>query len=325
MPGSDLVAYTLMARPHRTEDWLRLGYMDGDDNPPSDLFETISPLLTKDETWSTGAGTDEVTCEVSASFNPTDRPRTVYGRVKVGERGERYDVHLADDETTVAVRPLDQRSQQMFFWLTVPERGRRGLLLVERVGNRGIRNRFWDEHLLAGITNAHPGTKVELAHFYPEKVWEEFIDHDGKVAKIRLQKVLLTEDDSKAADDQARFTNHGTLEVSVNRPRLSVARETVAGWFQNGLSTEEAVEVLLPEQEQRDHVAGLEPERIIVEIDLGSHGQRTVVIDRPDRKGRAGYKVTGVDVDDDGYPKVHEMADFAAGLEQDLTAALGWA
>lgn len=322
MPQHNLVAYTLTIHPRGEPDSpLRAGWLDGDSEAPRDLIGVLSDILVPDTVWRQNEGTPNEVSGRILSRERLDQEPTLYGRIRVGGRGQRNDITKASGEE-IQVWTDDEVHRPVFYWITAPPQSKRALILTERVGQFGVRSAFWDTFVLQGLREALPDRIPEMPHWYPKRILEDYLEHGSGLSGATLRKVVLEQDENKAIDDPARVIKYGSLEVRVNR-KWKPAQDVMEKLLGNQLDMNEAIEVLIPPQAISGPVKNISPDELILSVDFDNRNPISVSVTR-DRTPRAGFPVGAIDVDAEGYPLLDAMVNRAKEVQKDVSGALGW-
>lgn len=283
--------------------------------PRVDLYGLVQELMPAGLRWPVGgAGDDGRHGSVHSLAAPVDQPRRLHGRLLVGQSGVRSDIR---QQQVVIRRQLDDVEERpLYFFLNLPERSTRGLLLVERHGHLGVQQAFWNDVLRQAFRDRHNDLSLKLEHFYPTDVIEEYEAKQGRinnaVVVTSLRQSSTTDDLDVVAPDVEEI---GTLQISVKRRW----RDMTHAWGREllGMTGSSAVSYVLPDGPEADLIAQMQAEEVRVGVTLDDGERRTVVLGQ-DYAPRVGYTLPDVTLDEEGYPALDAMLEQALVLEPTL-------
>ncbi len=320
--SSKFFAHTVHVRPFRggLDDRLPLGDLGGG----RDLLAILrDDLLREGQSWDDGAGErDPMHHGEVGRVLELPAERRLHGRILVGTSGIRSDLHRRDGSVVQRQRE-DVERRPLYFWLNLPERATTGLLLVEQHGHLGVRRAFWEQVVQRRFRLLHHDLLLDIAHYYPLSVWQEYEQYDGELTGATVIARLRPPLSDNQLDDIGPDVDElGTLRIGIDRNFRRVARDSVGRMLRGDASREEAIELLLPQSPDADSVRALNHEEVRLAVDLGAAGKRTVVLGR-DSAPRVGYEIQdGIRDDDQGFPDLEAMARQARDLEPVLLGAM---
>ncbi len=188
-------------------------------------------------------------------------------------------------------QPDDVEERPLYFFLNLPQRSTRGLLLVERHGHLGVQQAFWTDVLVRAFRDKYPHLALKLEHFYPADLIQEYEDKQGRINGVVVVTALhrsSTDDHLQAARPEVEEVGH--LQVGVKRNWRSLSHE----WGRTllGLTSETAVAYVLPEGPEAELIEQMQTDEVRVGIQLNDDTKRTVVLGR-DYAPRIGYTRLG--------------------------------
>lgn len=288
--------------------------------PSTDLLELVQTLMPQGMRWpAQDDSTSDRHGRVESLRSVGRQPRRLHGRLLVGQSGVRSD--LRQRERVVQRQPADVEERPLYFFLNIPRRSTRGLLLVERHGHLGVQQAFWNDVLVHAFRERYPELTLKLEHFYPADLIEEYEAKQGRINGA----VVVTGLHQAATGDGLRATGPhtqtvGSLHIGVRRSWRALSHEW--GRALLGMDSENAVTYILPDGPEAELIARMEADEVRVDIQLNDGTKRHAVLGR-DYAPRAGYALPDVNVDDDGYPDLDAMRQQAQALEPTLLSGLG--
>lgn len=322
---SELFAYTVTA--HKRGDKsnrLRMDKLDATDGSKSgsDVLAAFDAVVKKGVEWPPppAAGQDdtrETISRVETVTTPKADPRVRYGRVRVTRAAIRHDVEQAGTGNTIAIQDEDREGRPLFFWFVAPAGLTNALLLTERRQRFGIVSGFWANVLLARLKSQFSGATSELNYFVPNPVWEQYKEKGGGIEGLVLQRVMAEDREDRELDEPTRRKAGGLVTLQVDRSVLP-ARQKVADVFRKG-DKAQAIELVVGDTAEAFDSEQFDTVKMKVVID----GKRRTVVIGKDRVPQIGYPVTGVRLDNEGYPKADDMAKFATNLARGIGRPIG--
>ncbi|MFC3689546.1 hypothetical protein [Aquipuribacter hungaricus] len=281
-----------------------------------DLHELVQELMPAGLQWpADGAGDEGRHGSVDSLSLPTGRPRRLHGQLLVGQSGVRSDIR--QQQRVVVRRQLnDVEERPLYFFMNLPKRSTRGLLLVERHGHLGVQQAFWNDVLIRAFRNRHTDLALKLEHFYPANIIEEYESRQGRINSAVVVAALRR---SRAMDDLESVgpdvEEVGTLQIGVKRRW----RDLTHAWGREllGLTGGDAVTYVLPDGPEARLVEQMQAEEVRVGVTLDDGEHRTVILGQ-DYAPRAGYTLPDVALDAAGYPALDAMLEQALTLEPTL-------
>ena len=284
-----------------------------------DLYDVVQTLIPPGLHWPADPGEGDRHGTVESLQAPTGQPRRLHGRLLVGQSGVRSEIR---QKVQVVRRELeDVEERPLYFFLNLPERSTRGLLLVERHGHLGVQQAFWNDVLLTAFRDRHPDLALKLEHFYPSDLIEEYEAKqgliNGAVIVTALRRSVIGDDlDSTGPDVQ----QVGSLEIRVKRRWRDLSHE----WGRTllGMEGSSAVSYVVPEGPESALVEQMQADEVRVAVKLNDGTSRNVVLGQ-DYSPRAGYTLPDIELNEAGYPSLDAMLRQALELEPMLMGALG--
>lgn len=203
-----------------------LSYLNG-------YFKGIQGVLTNA---GGSTGTQQRTFTYVAPY--TGCPGVVSGWYEAGVYGHRSNIYDVQTKALVHAKGKHQADMLPFhfnFYVPVtpnPADRTRGLLLLSRINNSGVRG-IVAPHLIDSFNKAHPGLKLKIERFLPEKVVKNFTQ-DGAVKKIILIKNTLPKDLANAVSPNDYKSVHN-MEVIIRAKRKSKFDDV--NWMLNGFNS----------------------------------------------------------------------------------------
>ena len=197
---------------------------------------------------------------------------SVAGYYKAGVYGHQSEIFNTSSKKTVHIRKKDEADLLPFhfnFYFPVTQNiadRTRGLLLLSRINNAGVRS-IISPHLIESFSKAHPGLKLKIERFLPEKIVSNFTK-DGSVKKIILVKNTLPKDlaDAVSPNDYKKVQS---MELIIKAKRYSKFDDVnwVMNRFKNGNSKFDPKAIFT--------LGDFTPDRVKVELTTGGR-KRTI-------------------------------------------------
>lgn len=239
--------------------------------------------------------------------------RTLAGLLEAGEYGFEAELYNVDSRTTAYRRTTkDAELLPFYFLLSVPPAATRGILVLERFRQFGIRAALWKD-FLEHFANYREEFVIELEPLIPVDLIEK-IRQSEDLKSVRFIRFGIPSDIADALDpDRPVDEEEGVLELVVKaRPGAKLpALNRVTGWLRGEGALGEIIEL-----------HGLEFDHVKVQVDIGGK-QRTIDIGDTSHI-RALFDVTGeVERDESGHPRLASIDGVARDLLGDLHIQLG--
>jgi len=221
-----LSVYTLRVR-DLSDEYLNLDTACGQ----TSLFEIFSRFLDERETQASHDSSNKKLLRVSRK---DVRGRTIRGIIETGEYGYESDLYdVKHNKVSYKRRVNDAEIFPFYFLLSLPKNRDKGILILERFGQFGIRkllggdfNQYFADHCGDNSLRIYPLTSQHLI---------DEIVRNCRVTKVRLIQFNIRKDIADAYDRGVREEEQGHLELAViakrdgSIPILGRLREVVEG------------------------------------------------------------------------------------------------
>lgn len=288
--------------------------------PPArqDLLELVQALIHPGLQWPASPDTGDRHGTVQSLVTIEQQPRRLHGRLLVGQSGVRSEIRQQSQVVRREVGDVEERP--LYFFMNLPKRSTRGLLLVERHGHLGVQQAFWNDVLLSTFRDQHPDLILKLEHFYPTDLITEYNELQGRINSAVVVTALhrsVTDDDLDTTGPEVHDVGH--LHIGVKRRWRDLSHD----WGRTllGMDGPSAVSYVMPEGPEAELVEQMQANEVRVGIRLNDGSHRSVVLGQ-DYSPRAGYSLPDVELDQGGYPALNAMLTQALELEPMLMGAL---
>lgn len=238
--------------------------------------------------------------------------RQLSGIVAVGDHGYESDIVNVDDGAH-RYRRLTNEAEMLpfYFRFEAPERANECFVVLERFGQRGVRDKFLTP--IEGIVEDRLKplrSRVDVGHVVPKNLWRRYLK-DGELRKLRF---ITVEVPSDLADFEGKGNDEriGYVELSIN-----ARRNGDIGWLNDRI-----------QQYAEGGKGGLveplpfEPTQTKAEFVMPDGTQRTIVLEHPDQHAAAVDVTHDVGVGTDGHPRREHLDREAKGLIKTLRDAV---
>ena len=133
---------------------------------------------------------------ISVEFSDSNaKDRMIYGRLDYGPYGKAHKAKNTenDEEEPVPITKKTAVTNPYYFLLVLPEEKERGILILERKGNVGIKNTFekWlKETVFKDVLFDY---KLEIEPYLPKKVWNTYFDK-GDIVAFDFNEIHMSKD-----------------------------------------------------------------------------------------------------------------------------------
>ena len=204
-----LSSYTIRQKEKGTNQYLRLDGYDGG----LDLFDTFWEYLANRKEDSFVDDDTRKLLRVNKRSRSTTQ-RILRGIVNVGEFGYEADLHDVTTGTVPYRRTLDDAEMMPFYFLAhLPEKATRGVFILQRRGQRGIRTDLVRDFERYCREN-DPGIRIECNPLIPPQLINQFLD-DGRLTRIRFIRHTIPSDVVDAYEWSGAREEEGVAELSV--------------------------------------------------------------------------------------------------------------
>jgi len=304
MPRFFLASYTIRLRDRPSDTYQLLGNFTG----PNDLLAVFNQYLAnRQATYSH----DTASQKLLRVLQFASQSRSISGVVETGEYG--YESTLYDVQTAAVSYQRTTNDAEMlpfYFLAHVPAQRDEGVLLLERMGQLGIRKVFLGD-FIDYFHQYHPSIDVEFNPLVPQQLVTQYLQ-GGRVTKLRFIRFSVPSDITDAYDRGGHEEEAGYIEFVVharrNRriPIISRIRDVVDGRRQVSNMIE---------------IRGFEYDSVKVEIEMEGN-RRTIDLSNL-MKLRAQYDVTpDIQIGANGHPVFSSIDAVAKRLLEDLLSSM---
>lgn len=204
MDSISLASYSIRIKNKKDDNFLELNRLTTQElllsreNPIKDLFNVLKTAFKEAECNERSAEYNEKSNQkiISVEFSDSDLgDRRIYGRVDYGPYGKAHKAKNTenDEEKPVPITKKTAVTDPYYFLLVLPEEEERGILILERKGNVGIKNTFekWlKETIFKDILFDY---QLVIEPYLPKKVWNAYFDK-GEIIAFDFNEIHMSRD-----------------------------------------------------------------------------------------------------------------------------------
>lgn len=304
MPAVSLACYSVVVQGLGSTDRLPLGAYDNQHSLEEIIGDFLSSI--KEEVYHNTSR--KRLLRVEKVFREDG---TMSGHLRTGEYGYTSELYDVATETKAHDRATSEAELIPFFFMFyLPSDADRGIAILQRFGNLGIRS------ILAGgfgeyFSTRFPKYRVHFNPLVPRDVIRHYLK-DGRIRKIEFIRFSKPGNIEDLYDLEGYEEQVGTVKTVITARRNRHLPEPK--WLKQLLNGKEYTEIVELQNSQYD--------RVRLEIGLGSTVR---TIDLADLHKLRGYiDVTeDVKIDDEGHPQLDSLDRIARGILSDLKEQVG--
>ena len=306
MSSFSLASYVIRIRDVEDREWLTLdGFADG-----ADLFDVLRDYLQSLTTVSYDQPNKKL---IKLRPHLRARNRILTGIIETGEWGYASQLQNVTNGRITHRRGTEEAENFPFYFLfSIPPDSDRGVVILERFGNRGIRTQLLND-LEANFSARFGDLRVRINPIAPGSLIDQYTGRGGRVTGIRLIQFQVPDDIADLFGNRAAAVDEVYTEYIVH---AKAGRE---------LPLYPRIREVLEGRRQASHlveIAGIDPSIIKLTVDFQGK-QRTFDLGNVD-KIRAWYDITNeVRTGRDGHPQFGSIDQLARQLLADVNQTLG--
>jgi hypothetical protein len=306
MSSFSLASYLLRIRDVENRKWLQLDSFTTD----QDLFDRMSEYLEG----LTSPSLDTVNKKLIKLRPPLrKRARVLAGIVETGEWG--YTSQLQDvtsEKITYKRKVAESENFPFYFLIAIPESSDKGIVILQRFGNRGIRTQFLSD-FQDQFQSTFGNLRVSINPLAPGSLIDQYLSRQGRVTMIRLIQFQPPDDIADLFGSKAKAAKEVYTEYVIR----AKAHKRIPIF--------DRIHDVLEGRRKASHlveIAGFDPK--IIKIGVSFQGrQRTLDIENVGRI-RAWYDISDdVKVGPDGHPQFKSIDKLARELLSELKQGAG--
>jgi hypothetical protein len=308
MASFSLASYVLRVRNIEEREY---EYLDDFSEPGRDLYDLLSDYL---HALGTDLSLDNENKKLIKLRPPLRRGnRILSGILETGEWGYTTQLQNVESGEITYDRQIDESENFPFYFLIqIPEASRRGIVILQRFGNRGIRTQLLTD-FQNYFSTQFDDFRVHINPLAPGSVIDQYLSNEGRVTAIRLIQFQTPDDiaalynrrEEATEDVYTEFIIHAKARKHI--PIFRRLRDVIEGRRQVANLVE---------------IQGIEPN--IVKLNIEFRGKpRTIDLGNVNEM-RAYYDITDqVETGEDGHPEFNSIDGLARELLAELNVLLG--
>ncbi|HYJ88087.1 MAG TPA: hypothetical protein VEW46_18615 [Pyrinomonadaceae bacterium] len=307
MASFSLASYTLRIRNTEEKEW---EYLDDFGEPGRDLLTVLSDYLTA---LGTEISLDNETKKLIKLRPPLgSKDRILSGILQTGEWG--YTTEIQDVETgdiTYNRKTKESENYPYYFLIYVPKLSQRGVVILQRFGNKGIRTQLLTD-FQAYFSTQFEDFGVRINPLAPGSVVDQYLSNQGRVTAIRLIRFYAPDDIASLYEgkDEALSDVYTELIIHAGGDEKIPIFPRVKAVLEGKRQIKNLVEI-----------ENFEPQVVKLNIDYGGK-PRVIDLGRPNEM-RAYEDITDkVETGIDGHPTFNSIDKLARELLIELTGLL---
>jgi len=307
MASFSLASYTLRIRNVEEQEW---EYLDDFGEPSKDLLNVLSDYLNALGTKRSVDSENKKLIKLRPPLHSKDRILT--GILQTGEWG--YTTEIQDVETgdiTYNRKTKESENFPYYFLIYVPRLSQRGVVILQRFGNKGIRTQLLTD-FQGYFATQYDDYGVRIQPLAPGSVVDQYLSNAGRVTAIRLIRFYAPDDIASLYDASNDAISDVYTELIIHAG--GDERIPIFPRIKAVLDGKRQVKNLV-------EIEGFEPQVVKLNINYGGK-PRVIDLGRPNEM-RAYEEITDkVETGIDGHPTFESIDKLARELLTELTTLL---